>query len=282
MMNISAYYRLARFDKPVGILLLWAPTAWALWLANHGHPPLILIGLFFSGTLIMRAAGCVVNDMADRHFDKHVQRTQERPLTSGELSLKGAGVFLLVLLSIALIILAQLPAQCIVFALMALLLTVIYPFCKRYIQAPQLILGLAFSMGIPMAYAASAVAMDGLMVLLLIINILWTLAYDTQYAMVDRKDDLRIGVKSTAILFAHYDVTIISALQMLFHGLWLWVGALANFSALFYVGWLTAALLLIYQYLLIRQRQEKNCFKAFLNNSWYGVVMWLALMSGGF
>jgi len=281
-MNISAYYRLARFDKPVGILLLWAPTAWALWLANHGHPPLILIGLFFSGTLIMRAAGCVVNDMADRHFDKHVQRTQERPLTSGELSLKGAGVFLLVLLSIALIILAQLPAQCIVFALMALLLTVIYPFCKRYIQAPQLILGLAFSMGIPMAYAASAVAMDGLMVLLLIINILWTLAYDTQYAMVDRKDDLRIGVKSTAILFAHYDVTIISALQMLFHGLWLWVGALANFSALFYVGWLTAALLLIYQYLLIRQRQEKNCFKAFLNNSWYGVVMWLALMSGGF
>jgi len=120
------------------------------------------------------------------------------------------------------------------------------------------------------------------MVLLLIINILWTLAYDTQYAMVDRKDDLRIGVKSTAILFAHYDVTIISALQMLFHGLWLWVGALANFSALFYVGWLTAALLLIYQYLLIRQRQEKNCFKAFLNNSWYGVVMWLALMSGGF
>lgn len=277
-MNISAYYRLARFDKPVGILLLWAPTAWALWLANQGKPPLYLVFLFSLGTLLMRAAGCVVNDIADRHVDKYVERTQKRPITTGELSIKQALFFLFLLLLGALCVLVMLPVQCVVYALVALLLTVIYPFCKRFIQAPQLVLGLAFSMSVPMVYAASGASMGGVMVILLLINVAWTLAYDTQYAMVDRKDDLLIGIKSTAILFARFDIFAISLLQIFFHGLWFLLAELCQLGSWYYLGWLAGGFLLIYQYTLIRQRQEKQCFKAFLNNSWYGLVMWLAII----
>lgn len=280
-MTISAYYRLARFDKPVGTVLLWSPTAWALWLANQGKPSWTLIILFFLGTNLMRAAGCVVNDIADRRFDKYVERTKNRPLTQGELSLTQALVFLFALLSGALLVLIQLPASCISYALIALLLTIIYPFCKRFIQAPQMVLGLAFSMSIPMVYVASGAPFDGVMCLLLLINMAWTLAYDTQYAMVDRKDDLLIGVKSTAILFAQYEITIISVLQIIFHSLWLFIAIQSQLSSFFYVGWLMAALLLIYQHRMIYQRVEKDCFKAFLNNGWYGLLMWLTIILSG-
>lgn len=276
-MNWSALYRLARFNKPAGTLLLWAPTAWALWIANNGHPSIKLITLFLFGTIFMRAAGCVVNDIADRRIDLHVKRTKNRPLTSGELSLQGALAFLLVLLLAALIILLQLPLVCFYFALLALAVTIIYPFCKRFFQCPQLVLGIAFSLGIPMTFAASGDLSNPAIFYLLLINIAWILAYDTQYAMADRADDLRIGVKSSAILFASWDRFIIASLQIFFHSLWLLLAWIENFSAYFYISWIIGLFILIYQHKLLASREEANYSKAFASNAWYGLIMWLGV-----
>ena len=274
-MNWKAYLRLSRFDKPAGIALLWSPTAWALWIANQGFPPLKLIILFFLGTLFMRAAGCVVNDIADRQIDLHVQRTKHRPLATGEISLIGALLLLMFFLFSALLILLQLPSVCFYYSLVALGVTILYPFCKRFIQCPQLVLGIAFSMGIPMAFAASHVAPNASMGILLAINFAWILAYDTQYAMADRADDLRISVQSTAIFFAAYDRIVIACLQIFFHGLWLVLAFKLNFSKYFYIGWGLAALVLIYQQSLLVVRQEEKYLQAFSSNSWYGLVMWV-------
>lgn len=277
-MKWGAYLRLMRFHKPVGILLLWLPTAWALWIANQGNPPLTLSLLFLSGTVLMRAAGCVINDIADRHIDLHVKRTQMRPLTSGEVSLIEAFALLFTLLFAALMVLLQLPKLCFYYALLAVFITFLYPFCKRFIQGPQLVLGVAFSIGIPMAYAASGKWPDSTMFCLLIINFMWIVAYDSQYAMVDREDDLRIGVKSTAILFADYDRIIIGILQILFHSLWLFLAISLNNFWSFFCCWLIAALLLGYQQKLIAKRQPAQCLQAFTSNNWYGSVMWLAII----
>lgn len=277
-MTIVPYLRLMRFNKPAGIMLLWAPTAWALWLGAEGTPPLTLLFYFLSGTVIMRAAGCVMNDIADRHIDLHVQRTRERPLTSGQLTLNQAVGCLLVLLCLAFMILLQLPYACFYYALLALGLTGVYPFCKRVIACPQLVLGLAFSMGIPMAFAALHRPPDGIMALLFLINFAWIVAYDTQYAMVDRKDDLRIGVKSTAILFAQWDTWIIAMLQVFLQCLWLSLAMVSAMPAAFYGCWLIGAGLLWYQQWLIADRQEAACFQAFQVNSLYGLVLWLGLI----
>ncbi len=268
-----------RFHKPVGILLLWFPTAWALWIANQGKPPLLLVLLFFVGTILMRAAGCVVNDIADRHIDLHVKRTKERPLTTGEVSLIEALFLLFSLLLGALTVLIQLPETCFLYALIAVLITIIYPFCKRFIQSPQLVLGVAFSMGIPMAFVASDALLNNTMFILLAINFMWIVAYDTQYAMVDREDDLRIGVKSTAILFASYDRMIIGFLQLTFHLLWLPLMLKLN-SLTFTVCWVMAALILFYQQRLLVKRDPESCLKAFSSNSLYGLLMWLPLLGG--
>lgn len=267
-----------RFHKPVGILLLWFPTAWALWVANEGKPPYFLTILFLLGTILMRAAGCVVNDIADRHIDLHVKRTHMRPLTTGEVSLIEALLLLLGLLFCALLVLIQLPAICFYYALMAVFITVLYPFCKRFIRSPQLVLGIAFSMGIPMAFAASSVVVNSAMFYLLAINFIWIVVYDTQYAMVDREDDLRIGVKSTAILFAENDRVIIGLLQTLFHLLWIPLGWHFNYSLSFWGFWVIAALILLYQQKLIAKREAESCLQAFSSNSWYGLVMWLAII----
>lgn len=277
-MKWGSYFRLMRFDKPAGTLLLWFPTAWALWIANQGNPTLRLGLLFLVGTILMRAAGCVMNDIADRHIDLHVQRTAKRPLTTGEVGLQEAIILLLVLLFAALLILIQLPKACFYYALFAVLITVVYPFCKRFIQGPQLVLGLAFSMGIPMAYAASGRLPDLSMFILLIINFLWILAYDTQYAMVDRKDDLRIGVKSTAILFASYDRVIIAIIQFVFHSLWLLLAFEQGYSRIFLFFWLLATVILLHQQRLILKLDPLRCFQAFLTNSYYGLLMWIALI----
>ncbi|CDZ79174.1 4-hydroxybenzoate octaprenyltransferase [Legionella massiliensis] len=274
---MGPYLRLMRFHRLAGIWLLWFPTAWALWLANKETPPLALIILFFLGTVLMRAAGCVVNDIADRHVDLHVKRTAMRPLVTGEVSLGQALALLLVLLFAALLILIQLPPQCFYYALAAVFVTVLYPFCKRFIQGPQFVLGIAFSMGIPMAFAASKQLPNTTMVLLLIINFCWIVAYDTQYAMVDKDDDLRIGVKSTAILFASYDKVIISSLQVCLHLLWLVLALELQLSKLFFAGWLVAGLVLLYQYRLVVKGNRDSYFQAFTSNSWYGLIMWLAL-----
>lgn len=272
-MKWGAYWRLMRFDKPIGILLLWFPTAWALWLANKGAPSLRLFLLFLSGTVIMRAAGCVMNDLADRDIDKYVARTQKRPLTAGEVSLTEVGVLLLLLLTAAFLILINLPWNCIYLGFIALFISFLYPFCKRFLNTPQLVLGLAFSMGIPMAYVASGVLINRECALLFLINFFWIVSYDTMYAMTDKADDLRIGVKSTAIYFASYDRLIIGVLQGLFHGLWLYWA-----QGLFYLFWLVAGCVLLYQQVLINQREPEQCFKAFRISIYYGALMWLGII----
>lgn len=272
-MNYSALLRLMRFDKPIGIVLLGSPVIWALWLANQEAPPLKLLLLFLCATIVMRAAGCVVNDLADRHIDGHVKRTQHRPLARGEISVSQALVLLFILLLAALLIVIQLPLICFYYALLALSLTAIYPFCKRFINSPQVVLSLAFSLAIPMAFAASGASHDPRQWLLLLINIAWVIVYDTQYAMADREDDLRIGVRSTAILFAQYDSLIIGLLQLFFHLLWLPLGS----GLLFWPGWFAAIPVLIYQQYLIQSREAEDCIEAFRSNGWYGVIMSLAL-----
>lgn len=279
-MKWNAYWRLMRFDKPIGILLLWFPTAWALWLANKGIPNFRLLSFFVCGTVLMRAAGCIMNDVADRNIDKHVTRTQFRPLTAGEVSVTEAFIILAALLSVALYILIQLPKDCFYLGLIALFISFVYPFCKRFFNAPQLVLGFAFSMGIPMAFVASEVSLNGEFLLLFLINFAWILAYDTMYAMTDKIDDLRIGVKSTAIYFADYDRLIIGLLQCLLHGLWLFWALSNQIHSLFYVFWLIASVVLIYQQKLIYKREPQDCFKAFLISVYYGALMWLAVGIG--
>ncbi|HRD68568.1 MAG TPA: 4-hydroxybenzoate octaprenyltransferase [Legionella sp.] len=278
MIKWQAYMRLLRLDKPVGILLLWYPTAWALWIANSGHPSVGLISLFFLGTVFMRSAGCVINDIADRNIDKYVGRTKLRPLAANEISLFEAFALLLGLLVCALIILINLPFQCFYWGMISVLITFLYPFCKRFINAPQLVLGLAFSMGIPMAFVASGVSFNTSMSLIFLINFMWIIAYDTMYAMVDKEDDLKIGVQSTAIWFGSADFAVISALLIMLHALWLLFGVSEGGHAGFYFIWFLAGWILIYQVKLISTRNSDNCFKSFLISSYYGALMWTAIM----
>lgn len=279
-MKWTSYYQLARFHKPVGTLLLWSPTAWGLWVANQGSPPFKLIVLFLLGTIFMRAAGCIINDIADRNIDLHVKRTQARPLTAGKVTLKESIVLLISFLCASLFILIELPFTCFYYALLALLITFIYPFCKRFIQGPQLVLGAAFSLGIPMAFIASNLLFNKSMVYLLLINYAWIVAYDTQYAIVDRRDDLCIGVKSTAILFANYDRLIIGFLQVFFHLLWIPLAYLLNLSNSFFIVWFIASGILIYQQWLTIDCHEEKCLRAFSSNAGYGLSLWLALILG--
>lgn len=278
MIKWDVYIRLTRLDKPIGILLLWYPTAWALWLANQGLPSFKLFSLFLIGTLFMRSAGCIVNDIADRNIDKYVSRTKLRPLTSNEVSVREALLLLAGLLTAALIILLNLPEECVYLAVIALAVIFIYPFCKRFLHTPQCVLGLAFSLGIPMAYISSGAPMDKTMILLCCINFAWIVAYDTMYAMTDKEDDLKIGIKSTAIYFADYDRFIIGILQFFLHSLWLYWALMNKVNLFFYPFWAAAALVLIYQQKLISQRIPQDCFTAFLVSNYYGALMWVAVV----
>lgn len=275
-MMLAAYLQLMRLDRPIGTLLLLWPTLWALWLTKHASAYIFTI--FILGVFIMRAAGCVLNDMADRHFDKYVERTQHRPLARGVLTLKNALWTLLVLLIMALLLLLALNKLAWFIAFLALLTTLIYPFLKRITHLPQLMLGIAFSWGIPMAYAATIERFPLTCWLLCFANICWTIAYDTEYAMVDRNDDLKIGVKSTAILFGHYDRFIIGVLQAI-AVIDLAIMAMVNQLALpFYFCLLLAVMLLVYQQWLIKDRERQGCFKAFLNNNYVGFLVFLGLL----
>lgn len=277
MISWNAYARLLRLNKPIGILLLWYPTAWALWIANHDAPTGDLFIIFLLGTVLMRSAGCVINDIADRHIDRHVARTKLRPLTSSEVSLSEAFILLFLLLFTSLLLLVQLPTACFYLALIAIFITFIYPFCKRFINVPQIALGIAFSMGIPMAFIASGEALNSNLILLFLINFAWIVAYDTMYAMMDKADDLKIGVKSSAIYFADFDRLIIALLQCFSHSLWLFWGIKNSVAWPFYAVWFIATGILIYQQKLIYQRIPKNCFRAFLVSNYYGLLMWLAI-----
>ncbi|MGV3740116.1 MAG: 4-hydroxybenzoate octaprenyltransferase [Gammaproteobacteria bacterium] len=273
----NKYLRLMRFDKPAGIALLWAPTAWALWLANQGHPAWGIVAYFLFGTIGMRAAGCIINDLADRNIDKHVRRTHLRPLTSGEVSVSQAFVVLgLLLLGLGWIAL-QLPKLCWYEAVAALLIATIYPFAKRFIQAPQLLLGVAFSMGIPMAYAAAQIPINQTMIILFLLNFCWIVAYDTMYALVDKEDDLKIGVRSTAILFGSKVIPIVLLLLSLSHGLWLILSLFYPFSQWFWACWVLGGLLLVYQYTLLSKQSPSEEMRAFLYNAVYGLILWFGI-----
>jgi 4-hydroxybenzoate polyprenyltransferase len=278
MMSFRSSLRLIRFDKPVGTLLLWFPTAWALWLAHHGMPPIKLLLLFFLGTFLMRSAGCVVNDIADRRIDSQVQRTRGRPLASGEISISQAIFLFLSLLTAAWIVLIQLPKACFIWALAALVISMIYPLCKRFFKTPQLVLGLAFSMGIPMAFVASNKPIDGIVLLLFAINFFWIIAYDTMYAMADKADDLLIGVHSTAVTFGDYERVFIGLMLTVMHLGWILLGYLIQAPLHYYLLWLLALMVLMYQQKLITSRNPTECFKAFKVSVYYGALMWMALV----
>lgn len=277
MKLFSAYWRLMRMDKPIGILLLWWPTAWALWVANDGMPNYLLLIVFLLGTIMMRSAGCVINDIADKDIDIHVKRTQARPLTSGELTYFQAIFLLCLLLLFAVSLLLFLPRSCFGYALVAVGLSFFYPLTKRFLKGPQFILGLAFSMGIPMAFSASGKSPNSLMFLILLINYFWIVAYDTQYALMDREDDRLIGVRSTALFFEPYEKLIIGIFQILFHLAWLALPGL-SLSFGFIICWILAGCVLIYQQMLLRSRTQERFLKAFLSNNWYGLIMWVGLV----
>ena len=276
--KLLAYHRLMRTDKPIGALLLLWPTLWALWLATPGVPPLWILAVFVAGVWLMRAAGCVVNDYADRKFDGHVKRTAGRPLPSGQVTGKEARVLFIVLVLLSFLLVLTLNTMTILLSVAALALAWVYPFMKRYTHLPQVVLGAAFGWAIPMAWAAVSESLPLVCWLVFCANICWTVAYDTQYAMVDRDDDLKIGVKSTAILFGRFDKLIIGLLQLATLLLMAWVGMLLQLNVAFYGTLLLAAGLFIYQQTLIAQRERPACFKAFLNNNYVGFVLFLGVL----
>lgn len=280
--KLWAYAQLMRLDRPIGTLLLLWPTLWALFLANKGRPPWALLIIFMLGVLLMRSAGCVINDYADRHIDGKVKRTASRPLATGRATAGEAkGLFVgLILLAFGLVLL--LNAYTIGLSVIAVLLAVIYPFMKRYTHLPQFFLGAAFGWSIPMAYGATLEQLPLECWLLFVANIAWTVAYDTQYAMVDRDDDLRIGVKSTAILFAQYDNKIIALLQGISLLLLVGVGIVSQLHISYFGLLAGAAGCFIYQCKLTKSRERETCFKAFLNNNYFGFLVFVAFLAGIF
>ncbi|KMV30470.1 4-hydroxybenzoate octaprenyltransferase [Photobacterium swingsii] len=277
MTKAKAYCQLARFDRPIGSLLLLWPTLWALFLAADGFPNWEVLIVFVLGVIFMRAAGCVINDYADRNFDGHVKRTAHRPMPSGKVSEREAlGLFgLLVLVSFLLVL--TMNTLTIMLSVVGLLLAAAYPFMKRYTHLPQLVLGMAFGWSIPMAYAAQSGELPPAAWLLFLANITWTIAYDTQYAMVDRDDDLKVGIKSTAILFGRFDKMIVGGLQFATLGLLIAVGMVLSLSQVYYWFLLLASGLFVYQQLLLRDREREPCFQAFLNNNYVGMLICIGI-----
>lgn len=271
------YYLLMRMDRPIGTWLLMWPTLWAIWIASEGNPPAVIVVIFALGVFVMRSAGCVINDYADRKIDKHVERTKNRPITSGKVSPREALILFSVCVLIAFILVLFLNQLTLLLSIVALLLAAIYPFMKRYTHYPQIVLGMAFSWAIPMGFSAQLNQVPDIAWLLYFVTILWIVSYDTMYAMADREDDLRIGVKSTAIIFADKDKLIIGILQLAFLTGMLMLALLLNGGIFFYLGILVAGLFSLYQQYLIRNREEKSCFQAFLNNNWLGMAIFIGI-----
>ena len=275
---VFLYLRLARLDRPIGWLLLLWPTLWAVWIAGHGAPAWPIVAVFMAGAIVTRAAGCVVNDYFDRDFDRHVERTSKRPLATGEISVRGALVFALCLGLLALALVLTLNPLAQWFAVAGALIAVTYPLFKRFTHFPQLYLGLAFSWGIPMAFAAQQDTVPSLAWILFLANLLWTVAYDTMYAMADRPDDIKIGVKSTAIWFGQYDRRANILCQALSLMVLYLLVRLLEFNELFNLGLSMAAGTAVYQYWLCRQRDRADCFRAFRNNNWFGGAIFAGIV----
>ncbi|HEX5394278.1 MAG TPA: 4-hydroxybenzoate octaprenyltransferase [Rhodocyclaceae bacterium] len=276
--KLDHYEKLMRLDKPIGILLLLWPTLWAVWIASDGQPDWMIVWIFVLGTVLMRSAGCVINDYADRDFDLHVERTKERPLTAGRVSTREA---LLLAAGLSLIsFLLILPLNKLVWKLSVIALFVAgsYPFTKRFFAIPQAYLGIAFGFGIPMAFAAVLDYVPGVAWVMLIANIFWAIAYDTAYAMVDRNDDIKLGIKTSALTFGRFDVAAIMICYAVTFGLLAWVGLSLGLGVGWYGGLLVAATLAGYHYTLIRTRERDKCFKAFLHNNWVGGAIFVGLL----
>jgi 4-hydroxybenzoate polyprenyltransferase len=280
LQRLTLYAQLVRLDKPIGSLLLLWPTLSALWLASNGHPDWMLVTIFTIGTVLMRSAGCAINDFADRDFDRHVKRTAERPLTSGRIAAWEAVAVAAVLALVSFLLVLPLNLLTKQLSVVAVLVAGSYPYFKRFFALPQAYLGIAFGFGIPMGYAAVLNAVPVEAWVLLVANVFWALAYDTEYAMVDRDDDLLIGIRTSAITFGRFDVLAVMACYGINLLLIALVGASYHLGPLFYAGLLAAAGIAGYHYMLIRERDRLRCFAAFRHNNWLGAAVFIGIMLG--
>ncbi|MFN7751414.1 MAG: 4-hydroxybenzoate octaprenyltransferase [Pseudomonadota bacterium] len=277
--RLDLYERLMRLDRPVGILLLLWPALWALWLAARGHPEWLLVWVFVIGAVLMRSAGCIVNDVADRDFDRHVRRTAERPITAGRIGVREALVLAAVLTLIAgAIVIVLLDTRTVLLSLLALAVAFTYPYSKRFFALPQAWLGIAFGFGVPMAWSAATGAVPLVAWLLMLANVFWAIAYDTAYAMVDREDDLRIGIRTSAITFGRHDVRGFALAHGLFLVTLVLVGAMSGSGIAYHAGLVIAALMIRHQVRLCATREPSACFRAFMNNIAVGGVVFAAIV----
>lgn len=275
--RIKTYAQLMRLDKPIGILLLLWPMLWGLWFAAQGLPDGRILVIFVLGTVLMRSAGCVINDFADRKIDPHVERTKNRPMAAGRVSSKEALLLAAGLSLIAFLLILPLNQLTILLSVPALFLAASYPFTKRFFAMPQAYLGIAFSFGIPMAFAAQTGSLPPLLWILMLANLFWVIAYDTAYAIVDKPDDLKIGIKTSAITFGRFDVLGVMACHACFIAIMLVIGQLQQMNLAYYAGLIAASGLMAYQYTLIRNRDRALCFKAFLHNNWVGMAVFAGI-----
>ena len=275
--RLDAYEKLVRLDKPIGILLLAWPTLWALWIAAGGVPKPLTLWLFLLGTVAMRSAGCAINDYADRDFDAHVERTRGRPLAAGLIRPWEALAVAAVLALASFAIVLQFNWLTVMLSVPAVLIAAIYPFTKRFLSIPQAWLGVAFGFGIPMAFAATRGLVPPVAWVLLAANVFWTIAYDTEYAMVDREDDRKLGLRTSAILFGRFDVAAVMACYAIFLGIVAGIGGWLHRGLFFFIGVAVAAGIAGYHYFLIRERTREGCFKAFLHNNWIGAAIFAGI-----
>jgi 4-hydroxybenzoate polyprenyltransferase len=276
--RIALYERLMRLDKPIGILLLAWPTLWALWIATDGRPPAAVLLIFVAGTILMRSAGCVLNDMADARFDAHVRRTRDRPIAAGRVGRGEAFLLAVVLILIAFALVVNLNRLTVLLSVAALFLAATYPFTKRFLAVPQAYLGVAFGFGIPMAFAATVHAVPPLALWLLAANIFWAIAYDTEYAMTDREDDLKIGIKTSAITFGRFDVAAVSCSYVAMLAILAYVGRTLGAGPPYFLGLVAAGGIAGYHLWLIRDRQPDKTFHAFRHNNWLGAAVFAGIV----
>jgi len=275
--NLKAYYLLMRMDKPIGILLLLWPTYWALWIASNGSPDILVFTVFTLGVIMMRSAGCVINDYADRKVDPHVSRTKLRPIASGQVAPVEALQLFAVLVVLSFLLVLLMNPLTIYLSFGGLFLAALYPFMKRHTHLPQVFLGMAFGWAVPMVFAAETNSVPVVAWLLFVATVIWAVVYDTMYAMVDREDDLKIGVKSTAILFAELDTVIIGFFQLLLLFSFYFIGQRSGLGLFYLISLAVATLLMIYHQVLIKNREPAKCMKAFLNNNYLGLVVFVGI-----
>ncbi|HCI53845.1 MAG TPA: 4-hydroxybenzoate octaprenyltransferase [Gallionella sp.] len=276
--RLSLYIQLTRLDRPIGILLLLWPTLWGIWIAGNGTPAWPIVLIFTLGTVLMRSAGCAINDYADRHIDLHVERTRDRPITSGRISHKEALLLASVLTLISFALILPLNTLTLLLSIPAVFLAASYPFTKRFFVIPQAYLGIAFGFGIPMAFAAQLNSVPPVAWLLLSANVFWAIAYDTEYAMVDRDDDIHLGIHSSALFFGKYDVLAVMCCYTTTLALLAIAGLMKDFGTAYFAGLLVATAITLHHYQLIKHRQRDKCFKAFLHNNWFGAAVFAGIL----